>query len=68
MVLFFTDGVTEARRDAEFYGDDRLLRLLGTLRHQDAGTIAERIGEEVVGYQGGLPRDDIALVVLRVPD
>jgi phosphoserine phosphatase RsbU/P len=68
VVLFFTDGVTEARRDAEFYDDDRLLRLLAGLRHEDAATIADRIGAEVVAFQGGLPRDDIALVVLRVPD
>jgi hypothetical protein len=34
---------------------------------EDAGTIAERVGDEVVSFQGGLPRDDIALVVLRVP-
>jgi sigma-B regulation protein RsbU (phosphoserine phosphatase) len=67
-VLFFTDGVTEARRDAEFYDDERLLRTLTALRQEDADTIAERIGEEVVDFQGGLPRDDIALVVLRVPD
>lgn len=68
VVLFFTDGVTEARRDAEFYDDERLLRTLTALRHEDAGTIAERLGDEVVDFQGGLPRDDIALVVLRVPD
>jgi sigma-B regulation protein RsbU (phosphoserine phosphatase) len=67
VVLFFTDGVTEARRDAEFYDDERLLRTLTALRHEDAGTIAERIGDEVVDFQDGLPRDDIALVVLRVP-
>jgi phosphoserine phosphatase RsbU/P len=68
VVLFFTDGVTEARRDGEFYDDERLLRALIGLRHDDAGTIVERIGDEVVGFQGGLPRDDIALVALRVPD
>ncbi|HST63935.1 MAG TPA: SpoIIE family protein phosphatase [Mycobacteriales bacterium] len=67
VALFYTDGVTEARRDGEFYDDDRLLRTLTALRGEDAGTIAERIGAEVVGFQGGLPRDDIALVVLRVP-
>jgi phosphoserine phosphatase RsbU/P len=67
VVLFFTDGVTEARRDVEFYGDERLLHTLGELRQEDAGTIAERLCDEVVGFQDGLPRDDIALVVLRVP-
>jgi sigma-B regulation protein RsbU (phosphoserine phosphatase) len=67
VVLFFTDGVSEGRRDAEFFGDERLLQLLVGLRHEDAEVIAERIGDEVVAFQSGLPRDDIALVVLRVP-
>ena len=30
--------------------------------------MAERIADEVVAFQDGLPRDDIALVVLKVPD
>ena len=65
VVLFFTDGVTEARRDSEFFDDERLAALLADLRHEDAGTIARRIGDEVVGFQDGLPRDDLALLVLK---
>jgi phosphoserine phosphatase RsbU/P len=65
VVLFFTDGVTEARRDREFFDDERLAALLADLRHEDAGTIAQSIGDEVVGFQGGLPRDDLALLVLK---
>jgi sigma-B regulation protein RsbU (phosphoserine phosphatase) len=65
VLLMFTDGLTEARRDREFFGDERLAELLGALRHEDAAGIAERIGDEVVGFQGGLPRDDLALVVLK---
>jgi sigma-B regulation protein RsbU (phosphoserine phosphatase) len=65
VVLFFTDGVTEARRDSEFFDDERLAALLADLRHENAGTIAQRIGDEVVGFQDGLPRDDLALVVLK---
>ena len=60
----FTDGVTEARREREFFGDERLAALLAELRHDDAGTIAQQISDEVVGFQDGLPRDDLALVVL----
>jgi sigma-B regulation protein RsbU (phosphoserine phosphatase) len=65
VVLMFTDGVPEARRGREFFDDDRLAELLADLRHEDAATIAQRIGDEVVDFQGGLPRDDLALVVLR---
>jgi phosphoserine phosphatase RsbU/P len=66
-VLFYTDGVTEARRDREFYGDERLAAVLASLGGAPAATVAEHIGAEVTDFQQGLPRDDIALLVLRVP-
>jgi sigma-B regulation protein RsbU (phosphoserine phosphatase) len=65
VLLMFTDGVPEARRGREFFDDDRLAGLLADLRQENAATIAQRIGDEVVDFQGGLPRDDLALVVLR---
>jgi sigma-B regulation protein RsbU (phosphoserine phosphatase) len=67
VVLLYTDGVTEARHGDEFFGDDRLAATLTALRGEDAATIAERLGDEVVDFQDGLPRDDVALVVLRIP-
>jgi phosphoserine phosphatase RsbU/P len=66
-VLFFTDGVTEARAGGEFFGDDRLADTFAAADTDAAGT-AERIGAAVTDFSAGLPRDDIALVVLRVPD
>ncbi|GGQ05451.1 histidine kinase [Actinomadura coerulea] len=66
-VLFFTDGVSEARRDREFFGEDRLAGLLSDARASDAGAITARIVDRVLGFQDGVPRDDIALVTLRVP-
>jgi sigma-B regulation protein RsbU (phosphoserine phosphatase) len=68
VVLLYTDGVTEGRHGTEFFGEERLSALLVEHRGSDASAIAERIGDEVVVFQGGLPRDDIALVVLKVPD
>jgi sigma-B regulation protein RsbU (phosphoserine phosphatase) len=68
VVVFHTDGVTEGRRGREFFGDGRLDRLLSSWRDRDADTIASRIVEEVLAFQSGHPRDDIALVVVKVPD
>jgi sigma-B regulation protein RsbU (phosphoserine phosphatase) len=68
VVVLYTDGVTEGRRGADFFGEERLSALLVEHRGSDATAIAERIGDEVVAFQDGLPRDDIALVVLKVPD
>lgn len=67
MVLFYTDGVVEARRGEDLYGEDRLRRLLGASRAMDAAGIAEAVVDEAVAFQSGLPRDDIAVLVLKIP-
>ncbi|MEV4460730.1 SpoIIE family protein phosphatase [Microbispora sp. NPDC049633] len=66
-VLFYTDGVVEARRDGELYGEERLRRLLGDARALEADGIADAIVDDAVAFQSGLTRDDIALVVLKIP-
>jgi sigma-B regulation protein RsbU (phosphoserine phosphatase) len=68
VVLFFSDGVTEARRGQQFFGEERLIALLSEYRHLDADTIAATLLHDVVEYQHGVPRDDIALVVLKRAD
>jgi len=68
VVVFYTDGVPEGRRGREFYGDERLVEQLRTLRPRGAAAVADGIVEDVVSFQGGIPRDDIALVVIGVPE
>jgi phosphoserine phosphatase RsbU/P len=65
-LVFYTDGVTEGRRGKEFYGEDRLRRALSGIK-QDAATMVETLLDEVLEFQAGLPRDDIAIVVVKVP-
>jgi sigma-B regulation protein RsbU (phosphoserine phosphatase) len=64
-VLLHTDGVTEGRRHDEQYGEDRLMRLLNDT-NETAEALVGRILQDVLTFQGGQPRDDIALVALRV--
>ena len=66
-VVFYTDGVTEARGREGFFGDDRLASLLDTMRDLDATAMAQGIVDEVVAFQDGHPRDDIAVLVARMP-
>ena len=68
LLCFFTDGVTEGRRDGQYYGDDRLVHFLREHRNDEAMSIAEALVDDVVAFQQGLPRDDIAVVVLKVPN
>jgi phosphoserine phosphatase RsbU/P len=67
VIAFYTDGVPEGRRDDEFYGEERLEECLRAHRQDGAATVAAAVVEDVVAFQGGVPRDDIALVVLAVP-
>lgn len=67
MLTYFTDGVTEGRRGAELFGESRLMQLLAAHRHSAARLVAESVVAEVVAFQEGFPRDDIAVVTLKVP-
>jgi sigma-B regulation protein RsbU (phosphoserine phosphatase) len=67
VVVFYTDGVTEARRGDDFFGEDRLNSLVARHTEEDAPGIARHIVDEVVDFQGQQPRDDIAVVTLKVP-
>jgi len=66
-IVLFTDGLTEARRDGEFFGVGRLRAAIAT-HAGSAGSVAEGVLQEVLEFQGQHTRDDIALVVVRVPE
>ena len=66
-IVVYTDGVPEGRAPAgEFYGEVRLVRHLAT-PPGGAAQIAQSLLAEVVDFQRGVARDDIAIVALRVP-
>jgi sigma-B regulation protein RsbU (phosphoserine phosphatase) len=65
-VLVFTDGVTEARRADEWFGEDELVELLGA-GDMSAGHLVETVLEQVLEFQDGFARDDIAVVSIVVP-
>jgi len=65
-LVFYTDGVTEARRGRAQFGEERLLETLDTCHGQSAAEIADCIEHAVLEFAGTDPSDDIAIVVLRV--
>jgi len=66
-LILYTDGVTEARGDSSWFGEEALGELIASCAGKDASAIAERVESVVLDFQGGNPRDDIALIVVRVP-
>jgi serine phosphatase RsbU (regulator of sigma subunit) len=67
-VVLYTDGVVEARGpDGSFFGEERLMHLLSSCGGLEAQTVAEKLRDIVLEYGEGAPRDDLAVLVLRVP-
>jgi len=67
-IVLYTDGVTDARGDADRFGSERLERIVAAGAGASAGELAAQIDEALIAFQGGEPqRDDIALLVLRPP-
>lgn len=65
-VVFFTDGVTEARGPTGEFGEAGLHAVLGGLAHARAAEIATSIEASVLDHQGGEGTDDLAVLVLKV--
>jgi serine phosphatase RsbU (regulator of sigma subunit)/PAS domain-containing protein len=68
LVLLYTDGVTEAGPAGAEIGEKGLARLLGDLAGQSPDQIVAAVERAAVEIQDGLPRDDIALVALRLDE
>jgi sigma-B regulation protein RsbU (phosphoserine phosphatase) len=64
--LLYTDGVPEARDNDSFYGIERLLDIAARTA-SDADRQAGTVLDDVLEYQLGVARDDIAVLALRVP-
>ncbi len=66
LMLLCTDGVFEARRGDEFYGEARVEELL---RHHEgtADEVTQALLAEVLAFHSRPTADDIAILVLRVP-
>jgi serine phosphatase RsbU (regulator of sigma subunit) len=64
-LVLYTDGVVEARRDGELYGDDRLDSLLAARRELPARALAAAVAEDAREFAGGDLSDDLAVVVIR---
>lgn len=65
LLLLYTDGLTEARRGGEFYGEKRLFDLLAWTTDRSAGALVSSVIADVMSYTGNHLRDDLAMLSVR---
>ena len=67
LVLLYTDGVTEARHDGQFFGQEGLMALLRRKR-VSAKSLPQLIVDRVLAFSGGVLRDDLAILAFSLGD
>jgi len=66
-IVLFTDGLIEARRDADQFGNDGVREVLGSCVGLTPGQVISALEEAVTAFGRGEPRDDMAILVLGRP-
>jgi len=68
LLVFFTDGISEAMNDQEeCFGEERLGQLIEEHAHLPVEELRERILREIDAFVGGAPQhDDMTLILLEV--
>jgi PAS domain S-box-containing protein len=67
-LVLYTDGVTEARSGDHMLGIHGLRTALAGCKGSSAVEIADRLAETTLDFQRANQRDDIAIVVIKVPE
>lgn len=67
-VVVYTDGVTDAAAPDRMWSAPELAAAVGSPAGLDADAIAQMMLETALSEAPGEPRDDIAILVLKVPD
>jgi serine phosphatase RsbU (regulator of sigma subunit) len=65
-VVFYTDGLTEARRDGEMYGLERMVEFLGVRRRSSLEALVNDVFNNVREYTRSRLRDDVAMLAITL--
>jgi serine phosphatase RsbU (regulator of sigma subunit) len=66
LLLLYTDGAIELRRHDVLFGEQQLEQVLREHAGRPAQEVVDAIGRRVEELQDGSPRDDVALLALRM--
>ena len=64
-LVLYTDGVVEARKGGELYGDERLDSAVAAAASLPPGELAQAVVDDCRAYTGGELTDDCAVVVIK---
>jgi hypothetical protein len=64
-LVLYTDGITEARRSGELFGEQRLVEAVSRLRSRAPQGLAEGLRDEAAAFAGRLG-DDLEVLVMRL--
>ncbi|GBF50881.1 SpoIIE-like protein phosphatase domain protein [Leptospira ryugenii] len=65
-IIFYTDGVTEARTDGKMFGESSLIRIVQSSRNKSIQELAEAIQIEILDFSDSELKDDITYVILEI--
>ncbi|MEX2396987.1 MAG: SpoIIE family protein phosphatase [Balneolales bacterium] len=66
MIVFFTDGVTEAMNSLEEeYAEKRLIKCIHKNKHRESGEVLNCIIDDVNAFRGNQLGDDLTLMVIK---
>ena len=68
VIVFYTDGITEAMNPAsDLFGDSRLSRLIEEHGHLESGELRERILREIEAFVGTADQhDDMTMILMKI--
>lgn len=61
----YTDGLIEARRGDEFFGEEKLIDIVSRMRRFPARAVADSLQDEALRFAEGKLKDDMAILVLK---
>jgi serine phosphatase RsbU (regulator of sigma subunit) len=67
LIVLFTDGLTEARREGALFGGHGVRKVLEGCAGKQPGEVVAELEHAVTEFVGGQPRDDMAILVLGSP-
>jgi hypothetical protein len=64
--VLYTDGLTEARQNGDFFGEHRLLERVQSLVPLSPRELTQSLCSEALAFSGGRLGDDLAILAVRL--